>query len=553
MNPLSSFENDVNVGERCLEPLQPFPLSQSHKGYLYMKKQTIRLPWSDIPRSRIGTVRERYGDLLPSNLFPIWRGVASLKLIEVGGREKVKDCEVFAIRDALSPSSHHQLRTQLDVIATETNDFPFPMYQNIIDPNMLAHAITLHDSAPDQHHSSRAGTTRYQWTPSLFEAEELAPVEAIYTLQSCAFHLTAHKLPTSAIRSVRSYLGTDVIARCRLLSRVHSYDPSCKALLHIHIEELLQTALPLLSKLRRPAMLLPGLAQVVVKAQRIYLKPGEEYNGIWHLDGLHEHVVAVVLYYYRCDPTLTGGQLEFVDKQGSVFGICGDYPHDPFEQEDMKDFVESLPHCKVDVTEGTMIVFSNYQLVHRVLRMKNESRFDVACRDFVALFILDQQHPLASTKDMFSADHSDTKEQEVSFLVREEERQRVRSDLLTEQLKPSGKFGISSDAVYSCGNGCVGQLGWTTGDVDDFQSLRAHVDIPRSALEQLAAMNWSPPLGRGVSYATDPQSVGLLNPFSPWMEVRRVGQDGEVVEFLNISPYQVVRERPWEGVCAISD
>ena len=55
----------------------------------------------------------------------------------------------------------------------------------------------------------------------------------------------------------------------------------------------------------------------------------------------------------------------------------------------------------VDIDEGAMLVFSNYQMVHRVLRMVNTATdreasyalvpvhllYDEPARDFVALFI----------------------------------------------------------------------------------------------------------------------------------------------------------------------
>ena len=47
--------------------------------------------------------------------------------------------------------------------------------------------------------------------------------------------------------------------------------------LQVATQKLMGAALPLLSQLRRPALLLPGPLQAVVKAQRIVLADGEEY------------------------------------------------------------------------------------------------------------------------------------------------------------------------------------------------------------------------------------------------------------------------------------
>ena len=61
------------------------------------------------------------------------------------------------------------------------------------------------------------------------------------------------------------------------------------------IETILTAAAPMLAALRKPSLLLPGPVQVVAKAQRIFLLPNEMYEGVFHVDGDEENVVAVVL------------------------------------------------------------------------------------------------------------------------------------------------------------------------------------------------------------------------------------------------------------------
>lgn len=61
---------------------------------------------------------------------------------------------------------------------------------------------------------------------------------------------------------------------------------------------------------------------------------------------------------------------------------------------------ECLNHVhrgRAPVAEGTCVVFSNHQLVHRILTMVNTSDATQANRDFVALFIIDQREPVGST------------------------------------------------------------------------------------------------------------------------------------------------------------
>ncbi|KIM87750.1 hypothetical protein PILCRDRAFT_260026 [Piloderma croceum F 1598] len=45
--------------------------------------------------------------------------------------------------------------------------------------------------------------------------------------------------------------------------------------------------------------------RVIVKAANYILKPGEQYNGTWHLEGMpHERIVASAIYYYDADPEI---------------------------------------------------------------------------------------------------------------------------------------------------------------------------------------------------------------------------------------------------------
>ena len=155
------------------------------------------------------------------------------------------------------------------------------------------------------------------------------------------------------------------------------------------------------AKLSKPALLLPGRLQIVCKAQRVHLAPDETYDGVWHVDGHHENIVAVVLYYYRYSPGLEGGSLEFVSRDPLPA------PQNHGYNNGAKFTAESLPRtCKVPVRAGSMVAFSNHQVVHRVLRMVNSGDYDMhdpmgmghASRDFVVLFVVDQQHPLKGAR-----------------------------------------------------------------------------------------------------------------------------------------------------------
>jgi hypothetical protein len=55
-----------------------------------------------------------------------------------------------------------------------------------------------------------------------------------------------------------------------------------------------------------------------------------------------------------------------------------------------------LRRGRAPIEEGTCVVFSNHQLVHRILTMLNATEGE-AHRDFVAMFVIDQREPVGTT------------------------------------------------------------------------------------------------------------------------------------------------------------
>jgi hypothetical protein len=310
------------------------------------------------------------------------------------------------------------------------------------------------------------------------------------------------------------------------------------------LKPVLGAAVPLLGRLRRPALGLPTRLQVVVKAQRIILPPGEnsEYHGLWHSDGDKDRVIAVVLYYYHIDKELEGGDLEFLGKEPiDILGIgdCSNnlYDFDRNAQSLLRQEVRgkgNFPRgCKVPVKEGTLLVFSNYQMVHRVLKMVSKAQGREASRDFVALFILDPTTPqvpaqshlakrflferaLAGPRVLPPAELEQKEEgatpspplgrlpRSVAQLILEFDgmiipkpiRLATRNQLLREQLKPKGKLGTSNNRVYATGNGCYTMIGW----LDSLLSDPKDNYRERHGYERVELLNCTPQtIGRGCS------------------------------------------------------
>ncbi|CAE7657303.1 PIP5K1, partial [Symbiodinium pilosum] len=309
---------------------------------------------------------------------------------------------------------------------------------------------------------------------------------------------------------------------------------------HPHLAEqvatpLLSAAMPLLAKLRRPQLLLEGRRlQVVLKAQRIILPPAREddeteYLGLWHVDGHREDVVAVVLYYYHVDASLHGGDIEFCGREPLDvlgFGDCDNNAsrftrreiRRAFRGDASKD--RTVQNCRVPIKQGTMLVFSNYQMVHRVLRLVSNEPAE-ASRDFVALFILNpagkslvparcalaKGYMLQKTfqcKSIRSAEVQRILEFAGESLSSSREAER-RDAMLLEQLQPSGAF-VGMQNVHSTGNGCFTMVGWLHNALRERQGGDYVKSFAESGWKCFSRFNKPPQNEHGLSAAFSQQT-----------------------------------------------
>lgn len=306
-----------------------------------------------------------------------------------------------------------------------------------------------------------------------------------------------------------------------------------------------QAALPLLSKLRRPQLLLDDRRiQIVFKAQRIIVPPKQnqasesEYVGLWHQDGDVERVAAVVLYYYNVDPSLEGGDLEFCGREPLDILGFGDCSNNltQFSGSELKSCLRAdvdTQSCRVPVKSGTLVAFSNYQMVHRVLKMVNTSCAHEASRDFVALFVLDPAAPPVKPARCYMAEEYMWGQTISRCTVRgstrgcrmpaalvlkileflgmassEDARDSKRAKLLKKQLQPRGCFGSSGEAVYATGNGCYTLIGWLDRLLDEGSD--SWHGRNEKGWERLSGLNLPPQnVGRGCSEALSQPSADL--------------------------------------------
>ena len=170
------------------------------------------------------------------------------------------------------------------------------------------------------------------------------------------------------------------------------------------------------------------------------------------------------MYYYDIEKGLEGGAMEFsaqdvMDMLG--YADCDDNGMD-FKKQNLQRWANNkengnLPIFKVPCETGTLLVFSNYQLVHRVLQIVNTEPQE-GKRSFAALFIVNPAgERLPSSQDVMKS----TQYQEET----DEKKEAVRVNKLRAQLEPKGSFGVDH-SVYVTGNGCAMLIKWVKESVD---------------------------------------------------------------------------------------
>jgi len=471
---------EPSLGEGCVDLLLPETTIlqglQEHRNFVTMEEG---LCWLVYGKKEVSMVQhDENAPLDVIGLFPqppAWPLPAGAR--QWGGAR----CDVWSAMMDLPT-----VKPLLDEHAALTCDRPIPRYQMIVDPNQFV----------------RQGPEGHVWIP-------------------CEFDVSAEGSP-------------------RLLGGKLSHDQP--RLAREVATPVLQAALPLLARLQRPQLLLESRRlQVVFKAQSIILPPqvsegaDSEYVGLWHIDGHVENVAAVVLYYYKVDPALRGGDMEFCGREPMDvlgFGDCSnnfgklskDALRTAFRDKDATLGEPKVQSCRVPVKEKTLLVFSNYQMIHRVLRMVNTRSDAEASRDFVALFVIDPAMPplvpasvhLAHSYSLSRTLHAHSSLSCVSPSVllailefmgvvqSKVDKRQLRAVLLGRQLQPQGQF-VGIGNVYATGNGCYTMIGWLQNLVEDeFKALgRTRLSRNQDYFESRVESGWQGFIGMGK----EPQHV----------------------------------------------
>uniref|UniRef100_A0A0G4F339 Uncharacterized protein n=1 Tax=Chromera velia CCMP2878 TaxID=1169474 RepID=A0A0G4F339_9ALVE len=337
----AEFRGCISRSLRC--PIPHFPYGQATNGVLFEKLDSLDLKWDKDARALDPVPHAEFP-------FPVCPPCANSVKVETP-REGL---DLFVSPKAVDECSLDLLRKWFDLRAEETQDFPVPQYHNLLDPNLSVHLAALPGGGlPFKPGELSGGRQRgrmenwqgdpraWRWTPTdvLVEAHPVETEQIVYLLQlkalrskSCGNKMFGEAVVRRVLDFWRDWEAKEQkefvltarlcgpLAGCgeglRMFGEEETVDASghrverkgdFDALFHSLVERILRSAAPLLAQLRRPALLLPGPLQVVCKAQRIFVKEGEEYEGVWHLDGEAERVVAVGILYLRMSPSLEVG------------------------------------------------------------------------------------------------------------------------------------------------------------------------------------------------------------------------------------------------------
>lgn len=189
--------------------------------------------------------------------------------------------DVFYWENAFDDITHNLIKTQLDHIAINTDEYHSYFYQNLIDPNMC---VSLNES------------NEYERTATEFIIQDkfaTASKRSIITALQLYCKVNNKKRFGKFINwKIAQFLNPETQPQVKIASVINTLNPESNIELYILAEKILTHAMPMLSHICRPGILLPGRLQAVIKAQRVILAPNDEYRGVWHRDGKYEEIVA---------------------------------------------------------------------------------------------------------------------------------------------------------------------------------------------------------------------------------------------------------------------
>jgi len=390
-----------------------------------------------------------------------------LKSIWSKSQERSLVPEGIALADALVPNTLHQkLMDQIDLLGEKTEADYHPhsngIVRDLVHPALYSYVkgtstLKMIDEEPpatfpnisneeneDEESSSvidtdywgRAyeGSTKYQWLPTYFDVDtdgtcniadyinNLVPRSEFESLYESLSQLFSQALPL--IESVFSY-GRSVRPRIR-----HEVEEDIRDSNHRRVRPIDEVYHSLRGK----------RLQVITKIVDYELKPGQSYEGVWHVEGMsHEEIVATCIYFIHRDDDIKGGDLLFK----RAFHVCeASYIFSsvrqcrPPAQENAID-EGILPLGKVETLSRRLLVFPNSH-VHKVTKLENQSTMkedstttnttnSVQKRRIIVFFLINPEKRIVSTREV------PPQQQEVGGNMSREDAMKHRLELMKER------------------------------------------------------------------------------------------------------------------------
>jgi hypothetical protein len=156
--------------------------------------------------------------------------------------------------------------------------------------------------------------------------------------------------------------------------------------------------------------------------------------------------------------------------------------------------MSEVPYCRIPVKTGTLLVYSNYQMIHRELKMTcngvdTNSPDGWASRDYLIFYIIEKSKPLLSTK---------------TDLIEDGDRLEIKSNMFKEQIKPSGLLVPDTQLVHTADFDL--RIGWINEIEYDFKEALSDLEGDLDGLKNVKLLNDSPPITRGISWVFEQSS-----------------------------------------------
>jgi len=138
--------------------------------------------------------------------------------------------------------------------------------------------------------------------------------------------------------------------------------------------------------------------QVIPKIVTYHLNPGQEYEGVWHVEGMsHENIVATGLYILYRSQSLAGGELmfkrQYTSEEGGHFMRSVPQTRNCYANEMIHQGWQPLG--KLKTPEGRFIVFPNSH-AHKLTKLENLGK-EPASRTIIVFFLVHPDVKLIST------------------------------------------------------------------------------------------------------------------------------------------------------------